>query len=208
MMRMIFGGFAANPKFERRKNLKISKRVIWELNRKDEGRRRILSPFLISVFFREALGALDLGAGFEAAFPASADPIDRIGPLWDEACFGTPRDDELPGASTTSDTVDDDRFIGRMVFVHECEELIDLLVARNSVVGNVDKVVVEALGDVLAIVELADIDDGFDPFVLEELEDIGIGPPGSGDHSFDDPSKGFGALRLSALGPVGRANGH
>lgn len=159
-------------------------------------------------FGGQPFGTLDLGLGFKAAFAAGANPVDGVGPFGDEAGLGAPGDDELAGATAASDAVNDDGFLGRVVLVHEGKELVDLLVARDAVVRDVDEVVVKALGDILTVVEFTNVDDGFDAFLIEDIEDVGIGPPGGGDDVFDDPREGFGALGLPAFGPVGRANGH
>lgn len=160
------------------------------------------------VFFGELSSAFDLFSGLEAAFAALANPVHGVGALGDEAGLGAPSDDELARAATSGDAVDDNWLIGGLVFVHQAEEVFDLGVFGNSVIGDVEEVVVELGGHVFAIIELADVDHGLDAFFVEDVEDVGIGPPGSGDHSFLDPGEGFGALGLSAIGPIGRTNRH
>ena len=106
-----------------------------------------------------------------------ADPVYGVCSFWDVAGFGAPGDDELAGSSAAGDAVDDDGFAGFLVLIHEVEELVDLFVGGDSVVWDVDVVVVELVWDVFAVVELAAVDDGFDAVVSVEVEDVWVWPP-------------------------------
>ena len=167
-----------------------------------------MAGLLFLIGFGQPSRAFDLGPGLEAAFAAGANPVHGIGSRRDEAGLGAPGDDELAGASAAGDTVNDHGLVGGVVLVHELKEVLDLFVSGHSVVGDVNEVIVKPFGNILAIVELADIDHGLDALVVKEVEHVGVRPPGGGDDSFHDPGEGFGSLRLSALWPIPRSNGH
>lgn len=93
------------------------------------------------------------------------------------ALLGAPGDDELAGSSAASDAMDDYGFASFMMLFHEVEELVDLFIGRDSVVWDVDVVVVELVWNVFAVVELAAVDYGFDSVVSVEVEDVWVWPP-------------------------------
>ena len=163
---------------------------------------------LPAILLGEPLCALNLFSGFEAALSQGSDPVDRICSFRDEAGLGAPSDDELSGATTAGHAMNDHGFFGGVMAVHERKEVVDLFVGGHSIVGDMDEVIVELVGDVFAVVELADIDDCFDALFVENIEDIGVRPPGGGDDILQDPSERFGPFRLSSFRPIRRSNRH
>jgi hypothetical protein len=160
-------------------------------------------PILVHQPFR----ALGLLTRFQAAFSAGSNPLHGVGVGGDESGFGTPGDDELPGSATTGDAMDNDGFFRLMMLIHQVHEAFDLGIGRNTVVGNVEVVVLKVAGHVLPIVELAAIDDRLDLVCLVDVKNIGVGPPGSSDDVFHDPGEGFGSFGLSPFGPIPGADG-
>ena len=167
-----------------------------------------LGKLFLLISLRQASGALNLSAGLEAAFAAGADPVHGVGSFGDKASLSAPGDNKLAGPPATCDAMHHHGLFGGVVLVHEREELCDLFLGGHSVIRHMDEVVVEALGDILSVVELADIDHGLDAFIVEEVEDVRVWPPRGGDHSFDNPSEGLCPFWLSAFWPIPRSNGH
>ncbi len=80
--------------------------------------------------------------------------------------------------------------------------MVDLFIGGDSVVWDVDVVVVEFVWDVFAVIELAAVDHGFDAVVTVKLEDIWVWPPRGGDFVFDDPGEWFCSFWLAFRWPV------
>lgn len=102
--------------------------------------------------------------------------------------------------------MNDGRFVGLMVPIHEIQKRLNLSVRRNTIVGYIDMIVGEMIGDVFPVVELAAIDHHLDPFLSVDVENVGVWPPRRGDDTIDDPRKGLGSFWLTVLGPVVGAN--
>lgn len=158
--------------------------------------------WLALVLLHKPFSTLDLFFGFETALPACSDPFDRIAAFRNKPGFGAPGDDELAGSAAASYAMDGDRFRGPMVLIHELDEAFDLSIGGYAVIGDVDVMVGELTRDIPAIVELTAIHHGSDVVLLIDLKDVGIGPPRSSDHVFDDPGKGLGSFGLAVVRPI------
>ena len=171
-------------------------------------RRRIEAVFPeLSILVHQTFGAVGLLTCFQATFSAGSNPLHGVGVGGDESGFGTPGDDELPSSATTGDAMDDNGFFGLMMLIHQGHEAFDLSVGRHAVVGDVEVVVGELAWHVLAVVELAAIDDCADLVFLIEVKDVRVGPPGGGDDVFHDPGEGLGSFGLASFGPIPGADG-
>lgn len=103
--------------------------------------------------------------------------------------------------------MDNDSFVLLVVIIHQIDKGLDLRFGWNSIVRNVDVIVGKLTRHILAIIELAAIDDSPDIFLFVDFKHIRIGPPRRRDDSIYNPSERLRAFRLSFLRPIPGANG-
>jgi len=90
----------------------------------------------------------------------------------------------------------------RVVLIRFIDEIPNLILRGDAEILHLNMIIGKLVRNILSIVELGTIDDGFDSLVSIDLDHGRIGPPGCGYFVRHDPGERFGPMGLALSGPV------